>query len=1169
MKIKEYFKNQRGMSLIEIIISGALITAGSLLVFKSKGLLNESKDSQERVFSIQSLNDDLVATASRILTGVEDEKGNRVKGLCSIVKTNSTSYGIGEIYADLNVVKNIFSKNVWESNFINWKITSDSRCNEQRINKTTSIFKCFAFSPQSIMTGISENERLKMNIVASVEIIPVGINPYKSGKGMFYDLITSSTTSTQQTRGRRGRGNIVVSEERIDNIDVKNVAFKINSKVFYSIDKQSNIKELKDIVWLPSVGTCDGILADGKSKAALSLSALGLSDPTGRTVYNRAGFKSNKDDPVKFIWRRDTAQAGLLLPSNFIKTNPERNIYGSCNETSYRCPQTNPQHRSYGPIDLRVDLALVQNSILGQPDVLNVKPHFMIRKGDGASIVNSSDISMLLDSSRNIGQAGDISLIEGHNLEIKVQDSSGGNNTLCRQICKNPDYNTGGSIISENYTPWLKLTFPNYKGYELTSSSNQSFGCTACYMKNCSQFGLGTFGPMSQMPSQPQDSSVPECHRFEPNSRKVFDPLYNYRFNVNNGDNSSKCIKAKVSGERLIYEAENCNSSLPVMCYNFGKFRLAQNVLGSGQGLSKVMHKDAIRRCFETGREVSSASDLQEFMGTSQINLPIKNGQVDFINLANQGSFIAPQLDSDFSQFQEWLRDSAFSADRTWFWIAMSRDSKKSLGVLPPLIPALGANDAHALYYSPARNLVSNSYSFGHGLTTDSGSNVFMLSHHIKFRGLIPVRKYNPSSNTGRQFPFVCRKKSYPGKIFISSMVSSAVRDGKEACGEQDGLFLPPNSLTQWIYTYNLLNPFHSNYSFPSPSQGNAQSIPLAWVALETTKPTVSELQKARLPSNIGYKPLGKIKYYDPKRFSGDHFLINGDGHFINPRIRISGNNISENRNVNLPPGAKITYELKPYGKKTLILNSNPPLSEPKPGNSSGGGNLNKVGDWDANSNSPSLSAGKSGDYYEVTVAGSADPNDPGNSGGALSWDVGDRVVWDNPGKIWVKGTSQPEFDPHANDIKMKVHEIKTALVNHMRQNLARGRKVIEIVTEDRGNSYNDQDEDESPQNNNGYRLESVDTVWENLRYQEFRFIWDNFKVYEDLGFTSSTYKGPSYKSLCYLKDKMGVFSYTNDSDCINRSGVLFDNDHRSSLDFLISWQILDYDEDDVFIFKK
>lgn len=911
--LKKILKLNQGLSLVEMLISAGLIAGAGVIVFKSKSLVENTKKEKERVFSMQALNDDIVNTTGRVLTGTENQNGKRVKGLCSIVYTVAKSYGVAEVYANIKVFKDIFTKEVWEDSYLNWKVKDDPRCKKDQEKSSVGVRQCFSFHPESINTGFSEQKLKDMDVASYVEVIPVGINPYKSENGKTFYELTTSDKGDKETKTK---------------IDVKNVAFKIRSKVFYNWKKIPQVKELKDIIWLPNVGTCDGKLATSdNTHAALSLSGLGLSDPKGETVYNRAGFASNKEDPIKFIWRKDTAQSGVLLPGNFIKTNPERNIYGSCNEIKYRCPKVGSKKREYGPINLRVDMALVQNSMLGYNSVLDIRPSFRIKKGTQSSVVPPGNVSMIMDQNETLRQGQSTTIRGGHTLAVRVQDSNGRNDSMCRQICQESNnYNGGTQNITNSYAPWLSVNIYEHN-MSLKSSSNQALGCTACYMKNCSQFGLGTFGPMKDMPSQPQDSSVPECHRYENNAIK-FDPYFNmkHRFNFTS---SGKCIKARLAEQGLVYRTEDCGKRLPVMCYNFGRFFLAQNVIGNNQGLAKVNFDNAPRRCFATGRERSNASDLSEFMGNLQ-SLPNSGGTIDFVNLANQGSFIAPQLESDIREFESWMEDSPYSSQNTWFWVGMTRAGNKSIRALP-LVNSSSSGDRHSLFYSPRRNLVYNDYNFGHGVASSTTENTYLLTHHIKFRGLIPARKDYPRG-TKSLLPFICRYKDPSGGLFLSKTKSATVSQGKSICQSEGGVFLPPNTLTQWIYALNLINPFDSNHSFPNPNQRSSSQLPFAWVGMQTSGPSYSSLRKAQLVSE--FPAIGRpsaiynldfpLKKTDPK-------LISNLGIAINPRLSFNGRKVVKTRSVRLKPRASITYRLSPYGDQTVVLNPNYPPEPPPP----------------------------------------------------------------------------------------------------------------------------------------------------------------------------------------------------------------------------------------------
>ncbi len=791
-------RNELGMSFVEILIAAALVGGGALILTKGTSILTGSKVARKSSIGLQLLNEDLLSTTTGLLTGVANEKGEKKSGVCSMVSTNSKTPGVAQIFINVSRGSQIFNNNTWSKKYRNWEVQSDKRC-----KKLSGWNKCFRLKEGSINAGLTPKQMADLDLAASVEVIPVGMNPYKSPTGkLFYK----------------------VNVDNNKNMDVKDISFKVRTTLYYNKLDTPQKKIQEDLIWAPSVGTCDGNLANkGKSPVKLSLSGMGASDPTGRTIYNRSGFTGNEENPVRVNWRRTVAQAGVVLENGrYITTDKTKNIYGSCNEVTYKCPQIAARKRQYGPINMIMNLTLNTQSVLGKNSLVKAKPKFSIKRGESINLVNDDHVNFIVDNRTQIGKDEDLTISGSHSVNINVQETSrGSTNNLCRKVCHEGNgYNQTGATYGDKYSPYLNLDFYEFDK-SFNYSSNQGLGCTACYMKNCAQFGLGTFGPMHEMPGQPQDAPVPECHQHEPPMPKL-SPFYFAKFKLKNApkaDTDPACIKARLdpSTNKLILDTENCAKKLPVMCFNFGRYLLARDVFSQPESLSRIKFEEAHRRCFETGREVSDPEKLREFTGNPSINLPLnQDGDFDFFNLANQGSFLAPQLTKDIEQFSQWMNQNGLSTS-TWFWISMVRDGKGKARVLPPRVTEFKGNDVNALFYLPSRNLHLKKHNEVLNFKDDPGLNNFLLTHHVKFKGLIPVRNQEPAGN--RKFPFLCRKEGNRGELFISKMQSTKLEKGEEACKKEKGLFLPPNSTTQWVVAYNLINKFHEQYAFPNPWQ--------------------------------------------------------------------------------------------------------------------------------------------------------------------------------------------------------------------------------------------------------------------------------------------------------------------------------------------------------------
>lgn len=194
------------------------------------------------------------------------------------------------------------------------------------------------------------------------------------------------------------------------------------------------------------------------------------------------------------------------------------------------------------------------------------------------------------------------------------EDSAPSATETCRAICTaGNQYNKGSDPIH----PYFKYTINlennlDKDGEEIQTEymrAQAPVACTSCYMKSCQRFGLGTFGPMNQMPNEPTDAGLPECVRFEQAASAQAEDD-----NINLGSsNANKCVAMKLKSGDLAgfeYIAVDCFSDKNVMCFNYGKHMLAEDIVGSGKTLVSAQFNNARNICFNTSKELVSTDSL-------------------------------------------------------------------------------------------------------------------------------------------------------------------------------------------------------------------------------------------------------------------------------------------------------------------------------------------------------------------------------------------------------------------------------------------------------------------------------------------------------------------------------------------------------------------------------
>lgn len=998
--LKSISGNQRGFSLVEIIMAIGVLGIGGYVLLNTTSTVTK----QEKVMTVNPvvsrLNLNIVGKAKRILTELEDQNGAHTQGICQMVSSTASSPGVGPVFITLfpKTGNGGFPTSRWNQYIGDDWNASGPKGKECEANNNYQ--KCYTMKDDTNL-GLSDKKTTDLNVVLSVQLIPMNMNPLKDNGGKMFQDLSGNTLTT----------------------DIKDIGFKIVSKVTYNVEADRRVSKIyDDFIWAPAVGSCDYTLPKG-TKVKLSLSGAGASDPNGSTVYNRSGFAGNKQDPLQVIFRKTQVQKGKLTNNGqFLQSDTNANIFGSCNETRYRCPQEDHSRRDYGRINIAMNLTYFPDNKLVPffASQMTMIPKVVMEKNDQNSDLISgtgSKSAMFFDGRTYnyrstageyyFGNTTEPLVVNGsHVLQVAISDSGNANtsNNLCRRVCtKESNYNTTGTTYVDQWSPYLSYKFKGYDD-QFKLASNQGFGCTACYMKGCDRLGLETFGPMAQQPYQPLDSGLPECSMKEGSS--VLNEINPYKSFSKDGsgwtDGNKKCIAARLSYDQssLTFTAEDCDSSLPVMCFNFGKFILARDIAGGNESLAKVPFKDASKRCFNMGKETINKAALDEYLGSTTLPFPQTGSQYSFINVAEQGTFVAPQIQKDVKYYNEWRMQNGIAKD-TKFWVNMKKDSGKNMVASVPFMSA-GSKDNFGVYFDGNGVLTYRKYPSSLGLKSASGTKGLLLFHHVKFKGAVAVDPTNPSNE--REFPFLCRKSSAPYQLFLSDKTSSKQSRGHSACSSEGGKFLPPTTSLGWVKAFFLVAENHRNYPYPDPRTTSASSVQGAWVALQDR----NDRKGWALMDFDRIKDIGDTSNYEPQQ--GDKVkILDGVGRYINPRAMVTSDRIS-GKNVDIP--AKGTFKVNIENTYTVEVTLNSHETDIKKMK------LQDVADKFNDSTSRAIMrvnkvSGNKGDArYKLVVESKSTDVDSmveimgGTSNSALKFQTGDKgtapntkkLCWDNSG---------------------------------------------------------------------------------------------------------------------------------------------------------------------------
>lgn len=904
--------NEKGFSLMEIVVAIAILSGGGYIILNTTQTINKQEKFMTVTPVVSRLNLNMLTKIKSVLTDLENTNGEKKEGICKLVSSTASSPGVGPVFITLfpKTGSGGFSEARWNE-YVgdDWK-TSGTKGKE--CPTIDNYNKCYTMK-ESTNLGLSDKKTSDLNVVLSVTIQPLNMNPFTESTTLFADISGSSITR-----------------------DVKDVGFKIITKVTYNVEKDRRISKIyDDFIWAPSIGSCDYTLAKGK-KVKLSLSGAGAADTDGDTVYNRSGFAGNKQDPLRVIFRKTQVQKGKLTNNGqFLQSDTNENIFGSCNEVRYRCPQENHNDREYDDINMRMNLTYYPDNKLVPffATEMVMTPKLLMQKGEsGTDLIRETGSStgyFFDELPYDYNKSSDQYFLRGKNkqplivngshvLSIAISDNSNSNNanTLCRRICtKDTNYNTNGTTYVDRYSPYLSYKFNGFEeNFKL--SSNQAFGCTSCYMKGCDRLGLETFGPMSSQPYQPLDAGLPECSMKE--GQSVIYDINPYSKSEKEGtgwnNTTKKCIAARLSYDQssLIYSAEDCEVDMPVMCFNFGKYLLARDISNGNESLSKVKFSKASERCFKMGHERVPKASFDEYLG-SGLPMPVSNGQYSFVNLAEQGTFIAPQIQKDIKFYNEWRIQNGISKE-TKFWVNMKQDSGKNMVASVPFMSA-GSNDKWGVYFDGNGILMYREYPSSLGLNSGSGDKGLLLFHHVKFKGAVGVQQDSPISGDEGKFPFICRKNSVPYNLFLSLETSRKQTDGISACSKENGKFIPPSTPLGWVKAMFLIAENHRNYPFPDPMMTSRASVKGAWVGLQNE----NDGKGWKLMDFDRIKNIGSTKYYTPR--PDDRVkILDGEGQYHNPRAMVVSRKIDGSK-VEIPAKGNFIVQIQNTYTVELELN--------------------------------------------------------------------------------------------------------------------------------------------------------------------------------------------------------------------------------------------------------
>lgn len=348
-----------GISFIEIMISGAILAGSIYVVMISMDAQKSVKKTAESSEKVVELNNQVIHSFQKVFFDTINPTNKRTDGVCSLVYADASALPpVGSVYVDLKNTSKLSA------------LMSDSRItkylNGWKPNTKDACQKNFKDCNFTIDSTKPENAPLaKLNPKLKLQLKVINMNPTK---GKILDEIDITNTSKIPQY-----------------IDVKTVGFTFISDLEITVDKVIKKSHLEIFEWIGNAGYCDF--------GAKILSISGMEAVSGdNIIFNRAGFETNQQKPIKFVPRKTFAQAGKYTEDGrHVQTDTTQNIETSCKETQFRCRQTDSDEREYEDLSVVVDVDYLTPNYLTNAPNISSKFTYEITKG-GSKLNTPMDV---------------------------------------------------------------------------------------------------------------------------------------------------------------------------------------------------------------------------------------------------------------------------------------------------------------------------------------------------------------------------------------------------------------------------------------------------------------------------------------------------------------------------------------------------------------------------------------------------------------------------------------------------------------------------------------------------------------------------------------------------------------------------------------------------------
>lgn len=843
MKLK---KRNAGFTLIEIAMATGAVMVGLSGTLAFLKLNQQEKKRSEMVTGVGDLHPPILQSMNTLLFSVAHPTTKKnTEGLCKLFRS-------GEIRSDSPLTEiNIDLTPANVTTVLNPLWTSAYQGSWEFVTTGCSLSgpwgRCLKPNYKSYPADVA-TKMMAMSPLIKAKITPLVFDPVESQLPLFSPFPANQTL-----------------------VDAKKVLFQLNSEIEFSPSGEAKgprkVDSQSKYVWAAELGWCDTV-APGTTRAIrLFPTATGEGDSAGINIYNSSSFvKGGNFPPLDIVPQKKQIQKGVI-DGGQVRSDPAQNIEVSCNEVQFRCRNDSSNQRTYSQTFF-MDYGITynpNNSVQKVPSSA-MSPKLTIRQAaDQATSENADDVDLLaangarvdydLDSikryyewpnsrfydvqppANNTAQAPtgtsptplQMAVRGYHQLRMSISNAQ----TACREICSADNFQNLPYRPRLRYTLW-DVRKADGKPYQAEYFATNPVGCTACYMKNCTRFGIGTFGPMKEQPDEPLDATVPECAIKNGAHLSQDVPINTV---VGNDIGANSCVAARLvntTGGTLIFSSRDCNESLPALCFNYGKFLLAKNISSTSSSIARVTYNQAAQRCYETSKETVDKTALtQMFQQQLSPTTLISSLPTVFYNNAAQGVFLAPQSGEQIRSAADSVKLDGLASDQ-YFWVGYKTDSNSNLVAVPPLTSLRDelAYQFSLFFENNGRATLRQHATAPAALVTPPATGTiggYVLLHHLRYRGLVAANPVQASTEPALEF--LCWKKEFPHFFATQGKASRSASEGEQKCKQSGGIFLPPTTPLGWVQALMAVASSSPFYAFPDP---NLTNIPGLWVGLKT-----------------------------------------------------------------------------------------------------------------------------------------------------------------------------------------------------------------------------------------------------------------------------------------------------------------------------------------------